>query len=140
MKDELNHPGKNAMMNNFLIPEDPARKVNKGMVLTPGRQGEEPFKEALLEKTFATHKRSPLDWAIAVAVHAAIVAAVIIIPLLFSQTIDLTHFQATYLISPAPPMAPPPPPPPAGPAAARPQPTTPRPNALVAKLFAPIAV
>src|SRR5580700_7730616 len=126
------------MINNFLIPEDSAQKA-KAIVLAPAREGEEPFKEALLEQTFATHKRSPLDWAIAAAVHIAVVAAVVIIPLLFSQTIDLTHFQATYLVNPAPPGAPPPPPPP-GAAAARPQPATPRPNALVAELRAPIAI
>src|SRR5271169_5800629 len=101
------------MINNFLIPEDSDLQAkSRHLVLAPTSNGEEPFKEALLEKTFATHKRSPLDWAIAIAVHAALVAAIIIIPLLFSQSIDLTHFQATYLVNPAPPMGPPPPPPP----------------------------
>src|SRR5271163_1332663 len=94
------------MINNVLIPEDSNQKASRTIILAPAREGEEPFKEALLEETFATHKRSPLDWAIAAAVHIAIVAAVVIVPLLFSQTIDLTHFQATYLVDPAPPGAP----------------------------------
>jgi periplasmic protein TonB len=131
------------MVPNIFIPADTetgrAPKPANLRTVSPVPPGQEPFREALLEKSFEANKRTPLDWVVSIAVHAALVAAIVIIPMLVTQQLDLTNFQATYLINPAPPGAPPPPPPP-GVAAARPQPTPHRPNVLEAKLFAPIAI
>ena len=131
------------MVPNFLVPEDAQFAAKKNPTvhrLSPVAPGKEPFKEALLEKAFAAHKRTPLDWVASMAVHGAIVAAIVIFPLYFSQSLDLANFQATYLVNPAPPLAPSPPPPPAA-AAARPHPVTPpHPNALIARLREPIAI
>jgi periplasmic protein TonB len=132
------------MVPNSFIPRDPlagagGRSAASLRTMSPVPPGQEPFKEALLEKSFEAHKRTPLDWVVSIAVHAALVVGIVIIPMMVTQQLDLTHFQATYLVNPAPPGAPPPPPPP-GAAAARPQQAPHRPSALQAKLFAPIAI
>lgn len=130
------------MVPNTFIPIDTqagAAGKSAHRTLSPVPPGQEPFKEALLEKSFEANKRNPLDWVVSIALQAALVAAIVIIPMLVTQQLDLTHFQATYLVNPAPPGAPPPPPPP-GAAAARPQQAPHRPNVLEAKLFAPIAI
>lgn len=130
------------MVPNTFIPIDTqagAAGKSAHRTLSPVPPGQEPFKEALLEKSFEANKRNPLDWVLSIALQAALVAAIVIIPMLVTQQLDLTHFQATYLVNPAPPGAPPPPPPP-GALAARPQQAPHRPNVLEAKLFAPIAI
>ena len=69
------------------------------------------FDEALLGKSSLGHQRSPAEWLISVAVHAAIVAALLIVPLFYTQVIDLQQFENTYLAAPPTPVPPPPPPP-----------------------------
>jgi protein TonB len=67
---------------------------------------------ALLEAPVVKHMhRNPLEWAGAMALHIAILAALIIIPLYTTGTIRLNPYEVTPLI--APPLAPPPPPAPA---------------------------
>lgn len=132
------------MVPNVFIPADAqtgqARKSVNLRTLSPVPPGQEPFREALLEKSFEANKRTPLDWVVSIAVHAALVAAIVIVPMLVTQSLDLTHFQATYLVNPAPPGAPPPPPPPGAPAAHPQQQAPHRPNVLEARLFAPISI
>lgn len=133
------------MIPNLLVPSnsnlgrsDLGPTQRPSSILSAAPAGQEPFKEALLEEVFAAHKRTPLDWVVSIAIHAAIVAAVVIVPIFFTQTLDLTHLQTTYLLSPVPP-GPPPPPPPAA-VAARPQQAPRRPSTLIAKMFAPVAI
>jgi protein TonB len=71
------------------------------------------FDEALLGNTALGHKRSAAEWLISLGIHAAIVVSVLIVPLFYSQVIDVHQFEATYLAGPPLPGAPPPPPPPA---------------------------
>ena len=71
------------------------------------------FLHGLLETPMAEDSRSPLDWVISLAIHVAILAAVIIIPLAFTQAIDLHNLRVTYLSLPRPPAAAPAPRPPA---------------------------
>jgi len=129
------------MIPNLLVPsnsnsgDSQQRRVH---VLAPGPANQEPFKEALLEKAFEAHKRTPFDWVVSIAVHAALVAAVVIAPILFTQTLDVSRLRTTYLVNPAPP-GPPPPPPPAAVAVA-PQKAPRKPSILTAKLYAPVAV
>ncbi|HEV2522235.1 MAG TPA: energy transducer TonB [Candidatus Acidoferrales bacterium] len=68
------------------------------------------FAESILEDTSAHHHRSPLDWAMSIGVHIAILGALLILPLYHTAQLDLQKFNLTFL---APPMTPPPAPPPA---------------------------
>lgn len=63
----------------------------------------------LLDTPMEKDGRNPLDWLVSLGVHVAIVAALVIIPLAFTQAIDSTDLQATYLSLPAPPAPAPPP-------------------------------
>lgn len=71
------------------------------------------FGEALLEATSTHQKRSPLKWAASMGAHGAVLAVLLLVPLYFSQGLDLHRFNMTLLTAPLPPMAAPPPPPPA---------------------------
>ena len=64
---------------------------------------------ALLELPSEYKHRNPLEWACSVVLHVIVIASLIIVPLYFTETIDLTAFQNTWLASPAPPGPPPPP-------------------------------
>jgi protein TonB len=83
----------------------PARAVR----LSPTIQNDV-FLSALLETgTTTTVRRSPLQWAAATGLHIVILAALIIVPLYTTGTIQLSKYDETPLV--APPAAPPPPPP-----------------------------
>jgi periplasmic protein TonB len=76
------------------------------------------FLNALLETPTTKHaRRSPLEWVGAMALHIAIIAALIIVPLYTTGTIHLTDYEEIPLVAP-PPAPPAPPPPPAGAATA----------------------
>jgi protein TonB len=68
------------------------------------------FLNALLEMpTTKSVRRSPLEWAAATGLHVVVLAALIIVPLYTTGTIQLDNYKDTPLA--APPAAPPPPPP-----------------------------
>lgn len=67
------------------------------------------FMKALLELPSEYKHRNPLEWVVAVLLHAAVISALIIVPLYLTDTIDLRAFQNTWLAEPAPPGPPPPP-------------------------------
>jgi len=69
------------------------------------------FKDAMLPKASIGHRRSPAEWMISVVVHALILTTLVIVPLFYTQTLDLAGFTATLLVAPPPPAAAPPPPP-----------------------------
>jgi protein TonB len=96
------------------------------------------FSEAILNDASLDHRRTAADWLVSAAVHAAIVATIMAVPLFYTQVIDLNKFQTTYLAAPPIPAAPPPP---LSVAAVAPRQTarkiTP---ALTAKLVMPVAV
>jgi len=69
---------------------------------------------ALLGESFAGHRHTMGEWLISIGIHGAIVVAVVIVPLFYTQVLDLHQFEITYLAAPLVP-APPPPPAPAGP-------------------------
>lgn len=85
-------------------------------------------------------RRSPLEWAGAMALHIGIIATLIIVPLYTTGTIHFNEYETTPLIAPPPP----PPAPPAPVAAAPAAPHTVRPNAKLTfklqKVIQPIAV
>jgi protein TonB len=69
------------------------------------------FGEALLEATSTHQKRHPLKWAVSMGAHVAALAVLLLMPLYFSQGLDLHRFNMTLLTAPLQPMAAPPPPP-----------------------------
>jgi periplasmic protein TonB len=77
-----------------LTPEEARDTVLRGLLDTP------------LEKDH----RNPFEWVVSLAVHLAVITAVVVIPLAFTQALDSTDLHATYLSLPAPPAPPPPPP------------------------------
>ena len=114
---------------------EPARPVR-----LPSTTQNDVFLGALLEMpTTKSVRRSPLEWAAATGLHVVILAALIIVPLYTTGTIQLDNFKNTPLA--APPAAPPPPPPAIGRAVA-PHITSKRPNLTytAGKLTAPAAI
>src|SRR5271170_709066 len=57
----------------------------------------------LLDTPLARGHRNPFDWAVSLAIHLAVIAAVVVIPLTFTQALDSTDLRATYLSLPSPP-------------------------------------
>jgi len=97
-----------------------------------------PLSEALLEDSSTRQRRSPRDWALSFVAHFAILSLLLLMPLYFSQGIDMKRLETTLLVAPMPPMAPAPPPPPS--AIARAVHVTPRiitPGQLTAPTFIP---
>jgi len=67
----------------------------------------ERFVAAMLETPFCKPaRRSPLDWGVSLVLHFVIVAIVVLIPLYFTQSLDLRAFTTTFLVGPPPPPAP----------------------------------
>jgi protein TonB len=96
---------------------DPALKSRAGKAARPVRLSptteNDVFLNALLETpTTKTLRRSPLEWAAATGLHIVVLAALIIVPLYTTGTIQLSKYEDITLV--APPAAPAPPPPPAG--------------------------
>ena len=90
----------------------PIGKPTRPAHLSPTTQNDV-FLNALLEMpTTKSVRRSPLEWAAATGLHVVILAALIIVPLYTTGTIQLDNYKDTPLA--APPAAPPPPPPAVG--------------------------
>lgn len=97
-----------------ILPDDPqtdARR-NRGVVLLPPKvtPSRDVFAEAILDRTSVHQRRSPLDWVMAILVHAVVLLALLAAPLYFTQGLDLQRFNMTFLVAPMPPAAPAPPP------------------------------
>src|ERR1700722_18819127 len=105
------------------VPPAPAQATNSRF-----------FSEALLEQSTARQRRSPMTWALSLSIQLAILVTLLLLPLYFSQGIDMKRLETTLLVAPMPPMAPAPPPPPA--AAVRPVHVAPR-GITPGKLMAP---
>ncbi len=117
----------------------PTREPARPVRLAPTTQNDV-FLKALLETPETkSARRSPLEWAAATGVHIVILAALTIVPLYTTETIQLGKYDATSLT--APPAAPPPPPPAAGRAVA-PHITSKRPNLTytLGKVTAPASI
>ena len=117
----------------------PIGKPTRPVHLSPTTQNDV-FLNALLEMpTTKSVRRSPLEWAAATGLHVVILAALIIVPLYTTGTIQLDNYKDTPLA--APPAAPPPPPPAVGRAVA-PHITSTHPNLTykLGKLTAPASI
>jgi protein TonB len=71
--------------------------------------GQQAFIRGMLEMPTQKDPRNPAELVVSLLLHVIIVAAVIIAPLLFAGTIDLSGFEQTFLVAPRPPAAAPPP-------------------------------
>jgi protein TonB len=69
--------------------------------------------EAMLEATSSHQKRHPLKWTVSLGAHIAVLGLLLLVPLYFTQGLDLQRYNLTMLTAPLPPAAAPPPPPPA---------------------------
>jgi protein TonB len=78
----------------------------------PREEAEHAFVRGMLDRPTEYRHRNPMEWAVSVGIHVLIVTAVVVVPLLFTQAIDLHNFQVTYLELPKPPAAAPAPAPP----------------------------
>lgn len=74
------------------------------------------FSDSLLDLSATRPQRRTLDFVLSVVVHAVCLTIVVLIPLFYTEAIDLRQFTQTFLVAPPPP---PPPPPPAAPAVAK---------------------
>jgi protein TonB len=134
------------MQNQHILFLEGAAPASKGAVhvLPPLQSGpqRDVFEEAMLEQTSAHQHRNPFDWAVAVGIHFAILAMLLILPLYFTAGLDFHRLNLTFLATPMTPAAPPPPP--MASKIARPaRITTPRvltPGQLIAPTFVPKGV
>ena len=74
-------------------------------------RGKSWLNESLLELSDTRPPRRTLDFVLAFSAEAFVIVALILLPLMYTDAIDLRQLTTTYLVAPPPP--PPPPPPPA---------------------------
>ena len=87
------------------------RQTAKTELPPPGNRPLQPvLAEAILEQTSVHQRRSPLDWVVSFVFHIAFVGLFIILPMFFTNGLDVQNLNLTFLAAPATPMAPPPPP------------------------------
>lgn len=67
------------------------------------------FEDALLEMSSTSPKRRTADFVFSLVVHFLVLAALLLLPLYFTEAIDLKQFAQTLLVAPPPPPPPPPP-------------------------------
>ena len=127
----------------FFLEDMNGAKPKHSVVLPPTQVAakQDILGEAMLERSSTRQKRHPLKWAVSLGAHVAVLFLLLLLPLYFSQGLDLQRFNTTLLVAPLPPAAAPPPPPPA--AIARVVHTTPKtftPGKLTAPSFVPKSV
>jgi periplasmic protein TonB len=91
-----------------------AHKPAKHIVLPPPKiaPAHDVFAETMLEDTSVRQRRSPLDWAVSLVLHVVVLSGLLIIPLYYTQQLDLHRLSMTFLVAPMPPRAAAPAPPP----------------------------
>jgi periplasmic protein TonB len=93
------------------------------------------FAEAMLENSPTRPPRRARDFFVSATVQLFLLATLLLLPLYFSQAIDVHQFNKTLLVAPPPAPAPPP-----GPASARSVASKPRVMSVVGKLMMPRAI
>ena len=130
--------------NVFFLGDAHAGTKPKIRVLLPSLNGapkQNVFAEALLEKSSTRQKRHPLKWAVSLVAHVGILVVLVLMPLYFSQGLNMQKLNMTLLVAPLPPAAAPPPPPAAAaPRVVRATPKTFTPGKLTSPSFVPKAV
>lgn len=100
-------------------------------VWQPGKSVGTHFAEGLVGNFHLQKPRTWMDFVVSVFGHSVVVAVLILLPLYFTQAINMPQFQKTLLV------APPPPPPPPPPAAVHVMPRVPKSFFTKGQLFAP---
>jgi protein TonB len=100
--------------------EDPAQsgvpaKPKISVLLPPTNMSSQQnvFAEAMLDENSTRQKRHPYKWAVSLGAHVGVLFLLLLMPLYFSQGLNLQRLNSTLLVAPPPPAAAPPPPPPA---------------------------
>jgi protein TonB len=99
--------------------------------VTPHKQGL--FSTAIIEEDARSRGKRAVQTSLALAVQIAIVGSLLLIPLIFTEGIDLYKVNSTILIAPPPPAAPPPP-------MAHAEAVAPKPSFIKAQLTAPTVI
>ncbi len=84
------------------------------VILAP--RGKNWLSEAMLDMSPTRPARRTVDFVLSMIVHAIFLGTLLLLPLYFTEAIDLKQFTQTFLVAPPPP---PPPPPPASPVIAK---------------------
>ncbi len=136
MPPVLAHPEEELLLG--LEPESPRlpRWVEPKEVRAP--RGLEWLAEALLEESPTRPRRLTTHVIAGVLLEFTVLAILVLLPLMYTDTIDLRAFTQTLLVAPPPP--PPPPPPAAAAVAARPAKVPKRVFVAAGKLIAPTAI
>jgi protein TonB len=129
--------------NVFFLEDMNGAKPKRSVVLPPTQVAakQDVFAEAMLERNSTRQKRHPLKWAVSLVAHVAVLVVLLLMPLYFSQGLDLRRFNMTLLVAPLPPgVATPPPPSVAVSRVVHTMPKTFTPGKLTAPSFVPKAV
>ena len=100
-------------------------------VWQPGKNVGTHFAEGMVGNFHLQKPRTWMDFVVSVLGHSLVVAVLILLPLYFTQAINMPQFEKTLLL------APPPPPPPPPPAAVHLMPRVPKSFFTRGRLFAP---
>lgn len=91
------------------------------------------FSSAIIEEDARAKSKRAAQTGFALAIQLAIVGALLLIPLMFTEGLDLYHVNSTILIAPPPPAAPPPP-------VVHAEAVAPKPSFIKAQLTAPTVI
>ena len=89
----------------------PAAPIAQWPAPSRERRSAEIFYGSLLDFSSTRPPRATRDFAASMFIHGMVITVLLLVPLVFTEAIDLSQFTRTYLVAPPPP--PPPPPPPA---------------------------
>jgi periplasmic protein TonB len=95
----------------FFLEEMQGAKPRQSVVLPPTQvePQQEVFADAILDSSSARQKRHPLKWAVSLGAHTLVLIVLLLLPLYFSQGLNMQRLNMTLLIAPQPPPPPPPP-------------------------------
>lgn len=102
---------------------------------SPAPPNQSIFSTSIIEEDFQSRGRRAAQTGLAFALQAAILGALLVIPLIFTEGMDLYKLNSTLLVAPPPPAAPPSAPPPMARAA-----VAPKPSFIKAQLTAPTLI
>jgi len=108
--------------------------TNRPIRLPKAAEAEATFLRGMLDTPTEKGRRNPLDWGVSLAIHVVLIAAAVIVPMMFTQVLDLRNLQVTFLAAPPPPAPAPPP------AAVIQKAVRARPVIALSKLTAPVAI
>jgi periplasmic protein TonB len=86
----------------FVADVDPATDAKAHVILAPPKAAplHEVFAETMLEDNAAHQRRSSLDWLLAVGIHFAILALLLILPFYFTTRLNFQKLNLTFLAVP----------------------------------------